>query len=57
MWLVWTLIGIAIFWAWFFLGSRDHCPRCGVSLVDYYDGGGIGHTIRRQSCACGWRRS
>jgi hypothetical protein len=56
MWfVVKILFGVALFWLWFFFGSRDNCPRCGKGLVDYYDyGGALLHSTRRRSCACGW---
>jgi hypothetical protein len=53
---VMIVLGFALFWLWFFFGARDNCPRCGNSLVDYYDNdSGIAHSSpRRTSCACGW---
>jgi len=49
-----VLIGFAVFWWWFLVGSSDHCPRCGTSLIDSYDLGPLVRTTRRRSCACGW---
>jgi hypothetical protein len=51
-----VLIGFGMFWWWFLVGSRDHCPRCGSDLRSYYDyGGPWPHSTIRLSCACGWR--
>ena len=56
MWFVLKiLLGFAVFWWWFLVGSRDHCPNCGKDLYDYYaNDGPLLHSRRRSSCACGW---
>ncbi|HVK87675.1 MAG TPA: hypothetical protein VM513_26335 [Kofleriaceae bacterium] len=45
-----VLFGILVFWVWFFVGSEDHCPRCGSNLRDET----TGHL--RDRCYCGWAR-
>ena len=46
-----VLVGVAVFWLWFFFGSRYQCPNCGISLEDEWS-----NTVR-DWCTCGWRRS
>lgn len=51
------IVGVALFWIWFFVGSRDQCPNCGVSLVDEgWSDVPFSRTTVRDSCSCGWRR-
>ena len=42
--ILWVLVGYVVFWLWFFLGSRNHCPNCGRSRVDDLPG---------TRCSCG----
>ena len=49
-WIWYVLIAIAVFWVWFFFGSRFHCPVCGMELDDDWAYPGQ----KRRRCQCGW---
>lgn len=50
-WLLYVLLGVLVFWLWFFLGSGDHCPECGRGLDDDWAYPG---SKRRRCRGCGW---
>jgi hypothetical protein len=50
LWLLYIVLALALFWGWFFFGSRAQCPNCGVEL--HQDWARPGRRIRR--CPCGW---
>ncbi len=51
-WLVYAIVGFALFWVWMFFGSAFHCPSCGIELPRK-----IGQPWTRvDHCRCGWRR-
>ncbi len=51
------VVGVVVMGWWLAVGSRAHCPSCGVSLErDYTPDGPLRNVRVRDWCVCGWRR-